>query len=181
MWKDNNSSYGWTSILFHWLSALAVIFLFGLGFWMVELDYYHTWYNRSQWLHEGMGLLVLFFTLLRLIWRSAQPKISPVETGITALLAQWTHRLLYLLLLAALITGFIIASEDKEFIVVLDWFNVPALNGVIENQADTLGIWHKYLTYSLIGLALIHAVAALYHHFVHKNEVLKRMLKPFKK
>ena len=57
------------TIAIHWLSALTVIGLFGLGLWMVALDYYDTWYTRGPALHESVGILLLLLTLVRLVWR----------------------------------------------------------------------------------------------------------------
>ena len=58
MWHDTREQYGLINIGLHWLIAAAVMGLFGLGLWMVELDYYHSWYNRGPEWHKGIGVMV---------------------------------------------------------------------------------------------------------------------------
>ncbi|MEE3161153.1 MAG: cytochrome b/b6 domain-containing protein, partial [Pseudomonadota bacterium] len=53
--KNTEHSYGWISITLHWLVALVVFGMFGLGLYMVELTYYDAWYKGSLDLHKGAG------------------------------------------------------------------------------------------------------------------------------
>lgn len=75
-----------------------------------------------------------------------------------------------------MISGYLISTEDGRPIAVFGWFSVPALGALFDNQADIAGLVHEYVAYSLITLALLHAVAALKHHFFDKDHTLKRML-----
>ncbi|HET8791552.1 MAG TPA: cytochrome b, partial [Modicisalibacter sp.] len=49
MWRDSSGGWGLASILIHWISALAIVGLFALGWWMTELSYYDTWYQLGPW------------------------------------------------------------------------------------------------------------------------------------
>ena len=69
MIKDHSSGFGLLSIVLHWVSALLIVVLFGLGLYMVGLSYYDPWYNRAPSLHISLGLLVLLLTLIRIVWR----------------------------------------------------------------------------------------------------------------
>ena len=68
-WRNTATAYGLLSIGMHWLVALAVFGLFGLGLWMVGLDYYSSWRHTAPALHKGIGLGLFALMLLRLLWR----------------------------------------------------------------------------------------------------------------
>ena len=179
LWKNNKQQYGLISKGLHWLSALAVFVLFGLGYWMVDLDYYSEWYQRAPHWHESAGLLLLIVTLFRLVWRgiAIKPEAisshSDLERKSSAIMAF----ALYFILLTVLASGYLITSADGKAIAVFDWFNVSAFILIAENQEDLAGAVHYYIAYALIFMALLHALAALKHHFIDKDNTLKRMLK----
>lgn len=179
LWKNNKQQYGLISKGLHWLSALAVFVLFGLGYWMVDLDYYSEWYQRAPHWHESVGLLLLIVTLFRLVWRgiAIKPEAisshSHLERKSSAIMAF----ALYFILLTVLVSGYLITSADGKAIAVFDWFNVSTFILIAENQEDLAGAVHYYIAYTLIFMALIHALAALKHHFIDKDNTLKRMIK----
>ncbi len=179
LWENNSQQYGLISKGLHWLSALAVFVLFGLGYWMVDLDYYSEWYQRAPHWHESAGLLLLIVTLFRLAWRTITTKPeaisshSALEKKSSAIMAF----ALYFILLTVLVSGYLITSADGKAIAVFDWFNVSAFILIAENQEDLAGAIHYYIAYTLIFMALIHALAALKHYFIDKDNTLKRMIK----
>ena len=179
LWKNNKQQYGLISKGLHWLSALAVFVLFGLGYWMVDLDYYSEWYQRAPHGHESVGLLLLIVTLFRLVWRgiAIKPEAisshSDLERKSSAIMAF----ALYFILLTVLASGYLITSADGKAIAVFDWFNVSAFILIAENQEDLAGEIHYYIAYTLIFMALIHGLAAIKHHFIDKDNTLKRMTK----
>ena len=179
MLRNTKTSYGSMSILLHWVSAITVIGLFALGFWMVDLTYYSSWYKTAPDIHKSVGFLLLGVTLVRILWRliSIKPAVAdhkPWEKQA----AKWAHRLIYVLLLSIFTTGYLISTADGRGIWVFDWFKVPALGALIENQEDVAGWIHQYLAYSLIALVVIHALGALKHHFFDKDTTLIKMIKP---
>lgn len=175
----NKNSYDWTSIILHWSVALLIFGLFGLGFWMVELDYYHAWYHPAPALHKSLGMGLFGLMIFRLLWRFKQARPSPLEshTAIEKRLAPLVHGLLYLMIFIILISGYLIATADGRGIVVFELFEIPALGELFEKQADKAGLIHQYVAYALILLAFIHGLAALKHHFIDKDKTLLRMLK----
>ena len=70
-----------------------------------------------------------------------------------------------------------ITSANDKAIAVFDWFNVSPLVLAIKNQEDIAGLVHYYVAYGIIVLAVLHAAAALKHHFFDKDNTLKRMTK----
>ena len=91
-------------------------------------------------------------------------------------MAHATHRLFYLLLFTIMVSGYLISTEDNRAVEVFGWFSIPATITSIPNQADVAGWVHLILASSLIGLALLHAAAALKHHFIDRDRTLKRIL-----
>ncbi|WP_144213561.1 cytochrome b [Shewanella donghaensis] len=183
MLVDTNKGYGLVSISLHWLSALTIIGLFGLGFWMVDLTYYSSWYKTAPDIHKSIGILLLMLTLFRLAWRllTTKPEAESSHKAWEQTAAKWAHRILYLLMIGIMVTGFLISTADGRGILVFDWFEVPSLGSFIENQEDVAGLVHQYAAYTLIALVVIHAAGAIKHQLIDKDGTLKRMLKPVKK
>ncbi|GGB60214.1 cytochrome b [Shewanella inventionis] len=179
MFNNTSSGYGLTAILLHWLSVIAVFGLFGLGFWMVDLTYYSSWYQTAPHIHKSIGLLFLGVTLLRLLWKAVSTTPNALEhSSWEKQLAKWTHRALYVLLLLIMVSGILISTADGRDIWVFDWFAVPFPNAFMDDQADIAGVVHQYLAYTLIVLVVLHALGAIKHHLFDKDNTLTRMLKP---
>ncbi len=176
--RNSEHRYGYWAVGFHWLSALTIIGLFGLGYWMVGLDYYSGWYKTAPALHKSIGLSLLVVTLCRMIWRKidTQPEALQGHTKLEQKAGHYTHHFLYFLMLVVFVSGYMISTADGRGIEVFELFTVPGFGPLLENQEDIAGEVHEYATYLLVGLALLHACAALKHHFIDKDETLKRML-----
>jgi len=175
-WRNTDTRYGIASIGLHWLIAAAAIGLFALGVWMVELTYYDPWYQRAPQLHKGIGVLLFGVVLARLAWRHIDPRPRPLGTALQNRIAVGVHRLLDGLLFALTLSGYLIATADGRPIEVFELLSVPATLSGLEQQADIAGWVHKLLAYVLIGMTALHAGAALKHHFVDRDNTLKRML-----
>jgi cytochrome b561 len=74
------------------------------------------------------------------------------------------------------ISGYLISTADNSSISVFDLFLVPATITSIPEQEDMAGLVHEYLSYSIIGLTILHVAAALKHHFIDKDNTLRKML-----
>lgn len=177
-WRNSARRYGLVSILLHWGVALAVFALFGLGLWMVGLDYYSSWYRTAPDIHKGVGILLFAAMLLRLLWRAISPPPPALDSysAATRRGAALAHGLLYLGLFALMVSGYLISTADGRAIEVFGWFSVPATLSGIDGQEDIAGLVHRWLAWGLIGLAVLHALAALKHHFIDRDATLKRML-----
>ena len=176
--RNDNRSYGLVAVSLHWLVAVTVIGQFGLGLWMRSLDYYDTWYRLGPWWHKGIGVMLLGAMILRLCWRWINPRPDhlPSHKPYERLAASLTHGLLYLLLFAITLSGYLISTADGRGLEVFDWFTIPATVSGLDQQEDIAGEVHYWLAWSVIGLAAVHALAALKHHFFDRDETLKRML-----
>jgi len=179
MWKNTAENYGLVSKLLHWLSAISVFAMFGVGFWMVDLTYYSQWYQKAPHWHESVGILLLSATLLRLLWRrfSVKPQAIINHSKIEKQASRITHLVLYALLFTLFISGYLISTADGRAIDIFNWFSVAGLGKLIENQEDLAGLVHEYTAYFLIALSLIHGAAAIKHHVIDKDRTLMRMIK----
>jgi cytochrome b561 len=178
MLKNTSTDYGLIAIALHWLVTLAVIGLFALGLWMTDLDYYDPWYERAPDVHKSIGVLLFITVVLRLAWRwmNPVPRPEPTHAVWERRMAGIAHALLYALLFAVMIAGYLISTADGRPIQVFGLFAVPATLSGIENQEDIAGEIHEVLAFILIGLAAVHALAALKHHYFDRDRTLKRML-----
>jgi cytochrome b561 len=158
--------------------AGVVVGLFALGLWMVELTYYDDWYRTAPAIHKAVGVLLFIVILLRLGWRLLGPQPEPPDNHkpFERRAAAIAHVLLYLLLFAVMLSGYLISTADGRPIDVFGLFRLPALISDLPDQADIAGKVHLYLAISLVSLAGIHALAALKHHFVDRDRTLLRML-----
>lgn len=174
--RDSNSGYGLVSRWLHWLMAIAIFFVFGLGVWMMGLEYYSPYYNSAPNLHRSVGILIGLALIFRFVWRIVNPKpddseLSPLEQKAAAVV----HWGFYPLIALIIVFGYLITSSDGRAIDVFGLFSVPSL--VTEKGlSDQAGYLHKVLAYFLVGLALVHAAASLKHHFWDRSSVLKRMI-----
>ena len=122
-----------------------------------------------------LGTLLLIALVLRFVWRIANVKpddsdLSPFERRASRI-AHWGF---YPLLLALMVSGYLISTADGRPIDVFGWFSVPS-PGANKGLEDTAGAAHTYLAYLTIALAAVHTAGALKHHLVDRKNTLKRM------
>ena len=176
MLRDTQDRYGLVSISLHWLVAAAVTGLFVLGLWMVGLGYYHPWYQRAPDIHRSVGVLLLALMLAHLAWRYWNPRPATLGSVTERMASAWMHRLMYVLMYLLVLSGYLISTADGRGINVFGLCSVPASISGLQNQADIAGEVHQWLAFTLIALTGLHVLAALKHHFVDRDQTLKRML-----
>lgn len=176
--KNTSSSYGMLAILLHWLSAVGVIFLFCLGLWMDSLDYYHEYYRVAPHIHKSVGVLLISLVVFRFVWRqfNTQPKALASHKPWEVVLARLVHYIFYAMLLCMFISGYLITTAEGGGLDVFNWFTLPSTITGIANLEDIAGEIHELLAFTLIGLVVLHMLAALKHHFIDKDSTLKRMI-----
>lgn len=180
MWRNGRDHYGLVSIFLHWVIALAMLGLVGLGAWMVGLTYYDPWYNRSLALHKAFGVLVLVLAAAKFGWRIADrsPAFGPEVKAYERAGAVAMHWALNALIVLLPVTGYLISTSEGAGIDVFGAFEVPALFAVSEGTRDLAIEVHFYMAYGILGLAAVHAGAALKHHLIDRGSTLRRMLVP---
>jgi cytochrome b561 len=145
---------------------------------MVDLDYYDPWYKQGPDLHKSIGITLFLIMIIRVIWRmrQIQPKALNSHTAFEKKAGAIVHKFLYLVIFMIIISGYLISTADGRAIEVFQFIQLPSLGELFSNQEDIAGFVHPYLAYSLIIAAMLHAAAAIKHHFIDKDKTLMRML-----
>lgn len=130
--------------------------------------------------HKSIGLTIFGLAVIRLLWRwtQATPLLPDTLKPWEKALATSTHFALYLLLFVMPITGWLMSSAANFPVSWFGVFTLPDLVAPNRDLQDLLHEVHENLFRVLVALAVLHAAAALKHHFWLKDDVLKRML-PF--
>ena len=140
----------------------------------------------TQW-HKSIGLIVLVLSLARLGWRLVNP-VPRLPAGmhpVVARFAHLTHYVFYFLIIVIPLSGWIFTSASPlgngtDFFGLFSWPNLPGFAGHTREQLkpvhDLFHTTHVYLAWSAIVLLPIHIGAALYHHFLRGDDVLRRMM-----
>ncbi len=180
MIKNTKNSYGLVAILIHWIFAFSIIGMFGLGYWMVKLDYYSEYYKSAPDIHKSIGMVLFFLLFFRIFWKITNVSPKGIGKKYEIAFAKIGHYTMYFLMVFIFASGYFISTSDGRGIEVFNLFTIPSMGEFIKNQESVMGNVHFYSTYTLIGFVVIHAIAAFRHHFLNKDETLKRIIKPIK-
>lgn len=175
--KNTSSSYGSVAKFLHWTMFLILSGLVALGFYMHGLPNTPGKFELYG-LHKSIGIVILLLVFLRLVWR-AKNKVPelPADGGkMEKAGAHGVHILLYLIMFALPLSGWIGSSYSGFEVSVFGLFTMPELVGSDRQMSDILHEAHEILVFALIGVVALHVAAALFHHFVRKDDILKRMM-----
>jgi cytochrome b561 len=177
MIRNSAERWGWISIGLHWLTAVLIICLAIVGLIMSELPT-SAFKMQVFAVHKSFGITVLALTTLRLAWRLVAGTPSDIAgPRLQALAAKIVHGAMYGILFAMPLSGWLYNSASG---FSLRWFGLVSLPKLFTGfnpsiKAFALNI-HESLFYVLAGLLLVHAGAALYHHYRIGDNTLTRML-----
>jgi cytochrome b561 len=130
-------------------------------------------------LHKSTGLLILALALVRIGWRLTHrpPAFPAAMAGWERTLASVTHVIFYAMIILIPVSGWVMASAGDYPLDFFGLFPVMKFDVVKESTLwDIAHEGHELLAYAMIGLLLLHIIAALRHHFVLKDGILVRML-----
>lgn len=170
--------YGPIQKALHWLVFLLVVFLYGI-------TYAEEFFPRGDpgrawvwWLHISFGLLLAAVIVIRIAARTRLGTLSAVSsiTPLEERLARMTHLLLYILMVAVVILGVVLAFYRGNELTFFGLFTIPSPIASDRGTARSIQELHELGANALILLASLHAAAALWHHFVRRDDVLARML-----
>lgn len=178
MLTNTKQNWGWISISLHWITVILILGLAVIGFYMTELPT-SPYKIQIYALHKSFGITVLALTIARLLWR--QLNVTPVEIATTphyqAVAAKIVHVAMYALLFLIPLSGWLYNSASGY---PLRWFNLISMpklfTGFNPNIKNMALVTHETLFYILASLLLVHAGAAFWHHYVIRDNILKRML-----
>ncbi len=175
--KNTNDRYGIVAVTFHWLMALLVIGLLCVGLYMTSLKISAQKLQLYGW-HKEFGLLVLFLVIIRLSWRFINinptlPSSIPAWQRFIAHAVQWA---LLGFMIAMPITGWLVTSAAGLAPSFFGLFVLPTLVAPDDHLRHVFADMHEWIAYGLIATICAHVGAALKHHFIDKDDVLRRML-----
>jgi cytochrome b561 len=177
MIKNTEHSFGIISIVLHWLVGVIIISLLTVGFIMSDMPNSDDKFFIYG-IHKATGTVVLGLIILRLIWKLSNSKVLlPDDLPIwQKTFANITYILLYILMFCMPASGIMMSYYAGYDINVFDIFVIHALKPENASLASVFKEIHEVCAFSLVFLVIIHIGAALYHHFIRKDNILKNML-----
>lgn len=172
---NTDDRYGLIAIFLHWLMAILIIGLLMLGLYMETLPISHTKLKLYGW-HKEYGFLALALVIIRLGWRliNITPRLSlPLWEKLAARSVHWAF---YIFMFAMPITGWLVTSASGLPASFFGLFVLPDLVSPNDERRMLFEAMHKWIGYALIATILLHASAAFKHHFINKDDILRRML-----
>ena len=169
-------AYTRSAIFLHWFMALALAANFILGLTMSDLPLSPQKLQFYSW-HKWAGITLLGLVTLRLIWRVIKrpPELLPAPLW-QQRAAKISHVLLYGLMFAIPLSGWLMSSAGGFTVSYLGVLPLPDLVGKDKELFETLKEVHETLNFILLGLVILHVLAALKHHFVDRDASLRRIL-----
>ena len=169
------------AIALHWLLALAIVGMFGVGVYMTDLPISPLRIKLYNW-HNWAGITFLALTVLRVLWRvTHRPPALPV--AVSNAMPAWqtqayhaTHHLMYVLFFIVPLAGWAYSSAAGFPIVWFGQIALPDLLAKNETVAELIKPLHQLSAFALMGLAALHVAAALKHHWVDRDGLMQRML-----
>lgn len=172
------NAYSSTQKALHWLLFVLVLGLYGLTY--AEGLFQRGDPNRALvwWLHISLGLVLAALVVWRVALRLTKgaPELPDSMTGIERTLAKVGHFALYALLIAIPVLGILLTWFRGDALSFFGFVTIPAPFAPDRDTAGTIKELHNLFATGILILAGIHALAALWHHFIRKDNVLERML-----
>jgi cytochrome b561 len=178
-WRNTADSYGALAKFLHWAIVILIIAQYVIIEAAEELpDGLEKFAMVTR--HKSLGMLVLGLALVRIAWKllnKGRPAHVPMPRP-QRIAATAGHGLLYVLILAQPISGWMMSSAANYPVTFFGWFQFPALVRASDELHEFYEEVHEFLFSALLVVTVVHVLAALYHHFIQKDDTLRRML-PF--
>lgn len=176
--------YTAVAIALHWLIAVAIATIVMIGLVMTHVKLAPLMQFKLYQLHKSIGITILALTVLRILWRlTHRPPVLPADIPkLERRAAAGTHVMLYVLMFGLPLVGWALVSASPLNLPtvlygIVPWPHLPIPGGISKAAlAPILAKVHAYGAYALIGLFVLHAAAALRHHLVIRDDVLRRMI-----
>ena len=168
--------YGTTAKMFHWLIVALLVVQYLIGWLMPDIHRGQT-PGVAMIVHNSFGILILVLIVLRFAWRLAHP-VAP-ESSLPPwqrLSSEVVHWLLYALVLATTLTGWLFASFRGWSVYFFYLFPLPMVASDNAAAGKAIDGLHQAMEWTLLVFIALHVLAALVHMFIHRDRVMERML-----
>jgi cytochrome b561 len=176
--RNTTRAWGAVSKSLHWLIVLLIIGQWSLAQYAESLPLVAK--GPPLNLHKSLGMTIFALAIIRLVWRllNPVPSLAGLARPWEQVLAKISHGLLYASLFAMPLTGWMMSSARNFPVSWFGQFQFPDLVSPSRDLYQRMHDLHETLFGVLVVVALLHVAGALKHHFIDRNEVLRRML-PF--
>ncbi|GHD48979.1 cytochrome b [Thalassobaculum fulvum] len=173
-----STSYSPVQKLSHWLAVVLVVGLYALTYGEELYPRGDPGRDMVWWLHISFGLLMVAVVGLRVAWRLARgaPAASPEMTPPERALAKVVHGALYVLLIAIPVLGILLTWYRGDALSFFGLFTIGSPVVPVRETARLVKELHELAANAILLVAGVHAAAAFWHHFVRRDDVLRRML-----
>ena len=173
--KRMSEKYGPAAVTLHWIVAIVLSAALVIA-WVLPRKS-APGYVAMLDLHKSVGILVLALVVPRLLWRLGNP-VAPAAslTPLEVWLSHVTHWALYAIMLLIPLTGYLYASAEGQHLDFFGWFTLASPLPSDRALSRPMEFLHKTGQYAIYAVVGLHVAAALYHHFVKRDGVLRRML-----
>ncbi|MBK5911085.1 hypothetical protein CCR85_06215 [Rhodothalassium salexigens] len=178
MKRNNVTTYDLVSRVNHWITAVAIIALLGVGMVLGNVDLADEVKFPLIGMHKAIGTLVLLFVLWRVFWRIRQGFPAPVP-GTTPAQAKLGHAIHWMLLAGMVVipaSGILMSVSAGYPVDVFGLFTIPAMAEKAPALHEATETAHFAVSLLVIGALVLHVGAALKHHFVERDATLTRMV-----
>ena len=176
----DHGAYAKPAIAMHWIVALLIFAAFGLGLYMTDIPGFTPTKLKLFSYHKWIGITVLIFAVLRVLWRLTHPAPAHVPG-----MPKWQHAAaeaahvgLYLLILAVPLSGYLLSVAAGVKVVYLGLWELPMPFDKSDALKDVFSMAHEWLNWTMAAIVVVHILAALKHHVVDRDGTLRRMV-PF--
>jgi len=177
-WRDSQTGYGWVSILLHWITAVAIVYMLFLGNSIAA----NQGEARAQALnlHTSVGLANYVVLWGRIVWRAVcgHPGPMPGQAGFFYMLGKWTHYVLLAALAVMLVSGPAMAWASGTEIAVFDWFSIPAAAEPNFRLRDSLHSLHRSSAIAIFIGIVLHLGGVYKHTAFNRDGTFIKMIVP---
>ncbi len=176
MLKNTENTYGVVAKGFHWLLFLMLTFSIIAGNFLASMPK-GTEKLQAAGMHKSFGAVLLMLIMLRLLWRliNETPKLPDGTTSVESLMAKGMHWALYALMFAQPLSGIMMSQAAGYPVSFFGLFEFPVFLDKSQSIAEFFRAMHGTVWILLVVAVMGHIGAALHHHFIKKDNVLKQM------
>jgi cytochrome b561/polyisoprenoid-binding protein YceI len=177
--KPTLQAFSPVSKIFHWGMAVCIFGLLAMGFLMADMEPSPLKF-KIYWWHKSFGILILFLAGARIAWRILMPRPAPTPTlkPWEEKLAKIVHFALYALFIAIPVSGLVMSAAGDFPAEFFGLFAMPKIAPKDSGIFDSAREMHETFAWAIIGLICLHLAGALKHHFIDRDETLRRMTTP---